>query len=165
MNKKISVATVAKRMGRILETYREQEKEDASTTLPEASTSSTFGQMVYSTERGLEVHKTILNFAAQNDESDSDSMDQSYEVPQTARRRQPSRAVKRPSTNVPMPTIKRKQRKPSTNAWTPNAIQTKIQSARASPTVHHTDIDGANVVNPIKASRSFNENDNRQTAK
>lgn len=171
MSKKVSVATVAKRMNRILATYREQNKPDetspskasASTSTSASSSSSspspsTFGQMTYSTERGLVLHKTILNFAAQNDsESESDTSDQSYaliESPQPAksRRRQPNRAVKRPAMR--MTDVVRTKRKPS------STVTSKSMTAdRMTPTLEHTEIG----VEVAKASRSFNENDNRQS--
>lgn len=165
----VSVATVAQRMNRILQTYKEQKENE--TTPPEASTSSTFGRMIYSTERGLELHKRIINFAAQNDsESESDlpnqsielpnqnnestnQSDESIDVPQMARREQPRRAVKRTAVKISNPVIKRKQRKPSSTV-TSNALKAE----RTTPATQ-------DVVKPIKASRSFNENDNRQSTK
>lgn len=83
MKKEISVTSVAKRMDRILTTYHEQVRETENE-VPEQSTStSSSGQISYSTVHGLESHKKLLNFAAQADsasESDSNASDQSYSL-------------------------------------------------------------------------------------
>lgn len=92
MDKKISVATVAKRMNRILAAYREQQAQEASSddgTSPVASTSSSSSSSSQSTssaspskasgdtncsaERKMVLDKEILNFAAQIDTNESDS--------------------------------------------------------------------------------------------
>lgn len=101
MRKKITVATVAKRMNRILSAYREQQLEnctssDASTSSasPALSPSDTRSRSIYTTERGLVQHKTILNYATHTD-NESDISDQSYSLLESPpklrsrRRRQP----------------------------------------------------------------------------
>lgn len=94
-NKKISIATVASRMNRILAAYREQcgqETDDAAAPTVVASTSSSSsssssssksstGGTNCSTERSMVLDKAILNYAAQSDnvsDADSDSSDRSY---------------------------------------------------------------------------------------
>lgn len=160
-SKEVSASTVAERMNRILQTYREQVKNDESST--EASTSAVFGQMKYSTERGLESHKSLLNFAAQIDsetQSDSAPEDTSYEMIETpqksSRRQQPSRKVKRSAAKLAVPIVKRKQRKLSSTI-TSNALTAERTTSRS-------DFSDSNAIVPIKTSRGFNENDNRQPA-
>lgn len=134
MKKEISVASVAKRMIRILTTYHEQVRE-TEIEVPEQSTStstSTSEQISYSTAHGLESHKKLLNFAAQADsesESDSDSSDQSYSLIDSppARclrsKRTKIRATKRTAAKCVAGATKRKQRK-ITSTTTATAIIT-----------------------------------------
>lgn len=162
MKKEINVATVSKRMDRILTAYKEQVSENV--TPPEQST-STFGQMTYSTERGLELHKTLLNFAVkQNSDSDSElSSDQSYGLvespPTTTRRRQPQRAVKRTGlikTSTSAPTKRRKQRKVAATV-TPS-------TSTATVAVTTNNVPGT-TAESITASGRSNANDKRRNTK
>lgn len=150
MKKEINAATVAKRMGRILQAYKEQNSEDAaseatndaasssSSSSSTSSTPSSFGQMVYTTKHGLELHKKILNFAVQND-SDSESDVSSYsliESPPKRRRRQPIQAVKRAAvktTAVPTKRIQRKVTCTSTSN-TPSEQSNSLSEQSNSPT-------------------------------
>lgn len=105
MDKKINVATVAKRMNRILAAYREQRAQETQTdgTPPVASTSSSSssssssspGETNCTAERKMELDKAILKYAAQIDnqsDSDVDFSDQSYSLAESSlkRRFQPS---------------------------------------------------------------------------
>lgn len=158
--KKISLETVAKRMNRVLQTFKEQQ--EINPTPPEQPT-STFGQMVYSTGKGLELHKNLLNFIAQNDStSDSDSSEPSYALIETPpkRRRQPQRAVKRPVVKIStILAAQRKQRK-LTSTQIVSSPATTLSAIEMSESDNDTD-----TAKPIKGIASFNENDNRQAAK
>lgn len=168
MKKNISVGTVAKRMNRVLETYKEQQRDNP--TPPEQSTStslstSTFGQMVYSTAKGLDLHKNLLNFIAQDDStSESDSSDQSYALIESPpkRRRQPQRAVKRPVMKIStIIAAQKKQRKLTSMPATASPATTLSTGEISESDVDMNDTDSAK---SIKGIASFNENDNRQAA-
>lgn len=184
MKKEISVETVAKRMGRILTTYQEQVRENEETTSEQSTSTPTFGQITYSTERGLEVQKKLLNFAAEEDsesdsDSNSDSSDQSYsliESPPAHRLRSTkttkSRAVKRTAMKITTAPIKRKQRKIASSKATSTITTATLKAS----TVEVTDSDEpdsnrlfkkttSKKATPIIATGNCNENDNRQMTK
>lgn len=93
--RKINVATIAKRMNRILSAQKQQIIEQ-----PVASTSS-FGQTNYTTERGLQLHKNLHDFATQSDsESDIDSIEPAHLV------------LERPPEIVTVNRVPHRQRKP-----------------------------------------------------
>lgn len=105
MKKEISVATVAKRMKKLLSTCTEQMHDIVST----EETASTSSRQAYSTAKGLE--KAILNYAAMDSDSDTNSFDQSYSVCESPPpRRRSIRIRKRIGAKTTEP-IKRKQRK------------------------------------------------------
>lgn len=175
--KNIGVATVAKRMNRILAAYHEQNPVNEEDTVPEQSTStptSTFGQMTYSTDRGLEVHKKLLNYATKNNSSsESETSDDSDSGRIRSGIQTRSQAVKR-TAKIKATPLKRKQRKVSSKK-----VTSTITSASLATISSDTDSDDANTTiliktrskkstpidaTPIKASESFNQNDNRQVA-
>lgn len=106
MEKKITVATVAKRMNRILAAYREQCARETQTegTPPVASTSSSSsasstsspsssGETNCTAERKMELDKAILNYASQMDselDSDLDLSDRNYSFIESSRKRRSS---------------------------------------------------------------------------
>lgn len=174
MKKEVSVATISKRMNRILATHKEQQSQD-DITPPEAASSSTFGQMVYTTKRGLELHKTILNFAAQNDNgSDSDLSDQSYALIESPpkRRRQPNRAVKRPAVKISAIASKRMHHRKVTCTSTSNSPSEQSEQSNSptetmpvsSDNTESDDSDAAKTI-IITTTRRKIENDNRRSTK
>lgn len=165
MKKEISVATVAKRMGRILTAYKEQVAENDA---PTEQTTSSFGEMVYSTNRGLELHKTLLTFATNDssNSSDSDSSHHSHKLIESPpkRRRQPIQ-IAYPSFDIRANTAPtRKKRKHSTVTSTINKTSTTtIPSSKELTTNLMLEItETEDTAKPIKTSSSFNENDNCQ---
>lgn len=173
MKKEVSVAAVAKRMNRILETYKEQKSQDDKS--PEAPSTSKFGQMVYTTKRGLELHRTILNFAAQNDSgSDSDLSDQSYALIDESppkRRRQPNRAVKRPAVKISAIATKRMHHRKVTCTSTSNSPSEQSNSPTETPTtpvsLDNTESDDSDAPKTIiiTTSRRKIGNENRRSTK
>lgn len=136
MDKKISVATVAKRMNRILAAYREQcqETDGEAAVASTSSSSASIGETNFTSQRKMELDKMILNYAVQKEnESDSDVSVHNYTFAsdsplkrryqsssykktvdqqlQPKRRRQPSRTVKRAAMKLTSLASKRVQRK------------------------------------------------------
>lgn len=163
MKKEVSVATVAKRMGRILTAYKEQVAENDA---PTVQTTSSFGEMVYSTNRGLELHKTLLTFATndRSHSSDSDHSDELIESP-PKRRRQPIR-IEYPAIDIRALTERKRKKRihSSTVTSTINTTSTTTTPSSKELTTNLTlEITGTeDTAKPIKTSSSFNENDNRQ---
>lgn len=150
MDKKISIATVAKRMNRILAAYREQRAQeiqtDDGTPQPVASTSSSqsssssssstssaLGDKSCTVERKMVLDKSILNFAAQIDTIESDSDDDSsdhnsYTFAESPPKR---RCTSKITATVTEPQSKRRRSQPSRTVKRAAVKLTSLASKRA----------------------------------
>lgn len=168
MKKEVSVKTVAKRMNRILAAYEEQVRENAV-----CATTSSFGQMTYSTERGLEVHKTILNFAANNETDvnvELDSSDQSYSLLESPPKRRSlrNRTSKRTGAKITAIPSKRSHRKVSHTVTSKSPIEQSVSSSKPPISLPLDESDDPDTVKSnkiVKTSPKVNENDIRKSIK